>query len=129
MYLLQRQQVQVSRANLARWARYRIGCGPAGNSVFLRKGVIPMENNIVLKEGQNKAQAVTSDEIFKVTALLYFKEALAAQKYEDCEELVGIARKLGARQGEIDEMIAAHLRGDKPGGRNEARQGINRLRF
>ena len=60
-----------------------------------------VENNATL----NEEQAVTSNEIFKVTALLYLKEALLAQEYESCKELVEIAKKFGVQQGEIDEAI------------------------
>ncbi len=76
-----------------------------------------MKNNATLNGGG----------IFKVTALLYLQEALVKQEYESCKELVGIAKELGARQGEIDETIAAYLRGDKPGGRNEAKRPRNRV--
>ena len=82
-----------------------------------------MKNNATLNEGQ----ALASNDIFKVTALVYLKEALVKQEYESCKELVEIARKLGARQGEIDGTIASYLRGDKPGGQNGAVQRKNRL--
>ena len=83
-----------------------------------------MKNNATLNEAQ---QPVTSNEVFKVTALLYLQEALAKQEYESCKELVAIAKKLGAQQGEIDQAIAAFLRGDKPGGQGGAKQKKNRL--
>lgn len=60
------------------------------------------------------------DEIFKVTALVYFKDALVKQEYESCKELITLAKKFGAEQNEIDEVIAGFLRGDQAGGRNEA---------
>ena len=60
------------------------------------------------------------NELLKVTALLYFKDALAQQEYESCAELVGSAKGFGAEQGEIDEVIALYLRGGKAGGPNEA---------
>lgn len=65
--------------------------------------------------------------VVKATALLYFKEALAKQEYESCKELVGIAKKLGAQQGEIDAAIASYLRGEKPGGEGGGVQVKNRL--
>jgi len=42
--------------------------------------------------------------------------------------LAAAARELGAQQGEIDEAIAAHLRGDQANAPNEAKQPVNRLR-
>lgn len=80
-----------------------------------------MENNVTLKE-----QVLSADSVLKVTALVYFKDALAKQEYETCPELLGSARRFGAQQSEIDEVIASVLRG-KPGGRNGAKRSKNRL--
>jgi hypothetical protein len=66
--------------------------------------------------------------VLKTSALLYFKEALGRQEYESCAELAAAARELGAQQGEIDEAIAAHLRGDQAGAPDEGKQPVNRLR-
>jgi hypothetical protein len=63
----------------------------------------------ILKE----EQAVTSESLLKVTALLYFKEALQKQEYETCAELVAAARQNGAEQNEISEVIAGYIKGDK----------------
>ena len=68
------------------------------------------------------------EEVLKVSALLYFKEALGRQEYESCAELAAAARQLGAQQGEIDAAIAAHLRGDQANAPNESKQPVNRLR-
>ena len=65
-------------------------------------------------------EAAASDEILKVTALLYFQEALFAQDYEACAELVNAAASFGAQQSEIDAAIAAYLRADKAGGQKRA---------
>ncbi len=80
-----------------------------------------MENNTVIN------QEIEANEIFKVTALLYFKEALINQEYESCQELVGIAKELGATQREISETIIGYLRGDKAEGRG-AKEVKNRVR-
>ena len=82
-----------------------------------------MENKTINPE----EQVVTSDEIFQVTALLYFKEALLAQEFESCPALIGAAKKFGASEEQIKEVIASYLRGDKAGGRNGANQTKNRL--
>jgi hypothetical protein len=61
------------------------------------------------------------DEIFKVTALLYFKDALVKQEFESCKELVDIAKQYGAEQSEIDEVVTGFLRGDKTAGKQANR--------
>ncbi len=78
-----------------------------------------MENNALL----NQEQALGSDPILKVTALLYLKEALIAQKYESCQELIDTAKNLGVNSGDINAVIAEYLDADNPG-----RQKGNRLR-
>ncbi len=69
-----------------------------------------------------------TDDILKVTALLYFTEALQQQQFEDCKALILAAKELGAEQAEIQEVIAAYLRGDQGGGNREAHRVKNRLR-
>jgi hypothetical protein len=41
----------------------------------------------------------------KLTALLYLKEALQRQRYEDCQELIGVAREFGAAEFEIKDLL------------------------
>jgi len=78
-----------------------------------------MENNALLNQGH----APGSDQILKITALLYLKEALVAQEYESCQELIDTAKKLGANPGDISAMIADYLDADNP-----ARQKTSRVR-
>ncbi len=68
-----------------------------------------------------------NNEVLKETALLYFNDALLKQTYEECAELLSLARKFGASQDEINEVIKDYLEGRKPRGQNEANQG-SRLR-
>ncbi len=76
-----------------------------------------------------EANAILADEVLKASALLYFKDALVKQEYESCAELIGTAKQFGAAQGEINDVIAAHLQGDKAKRPDEASQsGKNRLR-
>jgi len=91
--------------------------GPSGGA--LREGVKEMENNILL----NEDQALASDQLLKLSALLYLKEALVAQKYETCQELIDTAKNLGIDQGDISAVITDFLNGGNPG-----RQRRNRLR-
>jgi len=78
-----------------------------------------MENNVLL----SPEQALGSDQLLKVTALLYFKEALVAQEYETCQELIGTAKNLGVDPGDISAVIVEYLNPSKPG-----KQKANRLR-
>lgn len=65
-----------------------------------------MEKNALL----NRGQAQGPDQILQVTALLYLKEALIAQEYESCLELIDTAKSLGAGQGDINAVIADYLK-------------------
>jgi hypothetical protein len=64
-----------------------------------------MKNNALL----NQEVAFGADQLLKVTALLYLKEALATQEYETCPDLIDTAKKLGVDPGEISAMIKDHL--------------------
>jgi hypothetical protein len=78
-----------------------------------------MENNaLVIQE-----QALGSDQLLKLTALLYLNEALVAQEYETCQELIDTAKNLGVNPGDISAVIADYLNAHNPG-----RQKANRLR-
>jgi hypothetical protein len=59
--------------------------------------------------GNIQGQASGSDQILKVTALLYLKEAIIAQEYESCRELIDIAKNLGAVPGDISAVIKDSL--------------------
>jgi hypothetical protein len=86
-----------------------------------------MKNNTLL----NEEQALGSDELLKVTALLYFKEALVAQQYETCQELIGTAKNLGVNPGDISAVIADYLKNPSILGKNTdapKKQGTCRLR-
>ena len=78
-----------------------------------------MEKNVQLIE----EQALGSDQLLKLTALVYLKEALVAQAFETCQELVGTARELGVEAAEISAVIAEYLNAGNP-----VRQRRNRLR-
>ena len=79
-----------------------------------------MEQEAVL----NQAPAVATDDVLKLTALVYFQEALYKQQYEGCKELATAARKFGAQQAEVDAVIAAYLRDGGPAGQS----GKNRIK-
>jgi len=85
-----------------------------------------MKENIVYQGAKERA----ADDILKTTALIYFKEALVLQKYEDCRGLAQKAKEFGARQSEIRKVIVEYLnKGEakRRGGAREIKGG--RLRY
>jgi hypothetical protein len=68
-----------------------------------------MKENIAFREGNNKPKY--HDEVLKATALIYFKEALFNEQYEDCRKLVRLAKRFGARQEDVRQVIAESNRG------------------
>jgi hypothetical protein len=47
---------------------------------------------------------VTRDPV-KLTALLYFREALLTQRYEEVPEFIRVAKEFGAMDREIEELL------------------------
>ena len=41
----------------------------------------------------------------KLTALLYLREALQNQRYEECPEFIRVAQEFGAQPREIEELL------------------------
>ncbi len=41
----------------------------------------------------------------KLTALLYLREAILAERYEECAEFIQVAKEFGAKDREIDELL------------------------
>lgn len=41
----------------------------------------------------------------KLTALIYLREALIAERYEDCAEFIAIAKEFGALENEIRSLL------------------------
>ena len=41
----------------------------------------------------------------KLTALLYLKEALKKERYEECPELIRVAKEFGAQDREVEELL------------------------
>ena len=82
-----------------------------------------MKENITFRGGNDKPKY--HDEVLKATALIYFKEALFNERYEDCRKLIRLAKRFGARQEDVREVIAESNRGvvippgvaEAPGGR------------
>ena len=87
-----------------------------------------MKENIVYNNERNKPE--TPDEVLKVTSLIYLAEALFNEKYEDCGELIKIAKRFGARKGDIRRVITESNRGVIVGRKKKGDGGRGgRLRF
>jgi 4-aminobutyrate aminotransferase-like enzyme len=85
-----------------------------------------MSNNLLC----NNNKPTIPNETLKATSLLYLREALLKQKYEDCTELIQTAKEFGAQQNEISGIIAEAVRGEQGGQQNEAnkqRKGRRRV--
>lgn len=41
----------------------------------------------------------------RLTALLYLKEALLRERYENCAEIVALAKEFGAENYEVDDLL------------------------
>jgi chromosome condensin MukBEF complex kleisin-like MukF subunit len=77
-----------------------------------------MGNNVLA----NEEQALGADQLLKVTALSYLNEALGAQRYEACRQIVDTAKALGVAAGDITATIADFLaRQESPGGQKTTR--------
>ena len=62
-----------------------------------------MRNDLIFQKTTN--EPTQKNEILKITSLIYFKEALEQQRYEECLELIQIAKQFGAIQEEINDVI------------------------
>ena len=72
-----------------------------------------MNNNTITNNRPN--DLVVYDRVLKATSLLYFKDALLNQRYEDCAELIRTAKSFGAQPGEISRIIAEATGADTGG--------------
>ena len=82
-------------------------------------------NNTIANNRPN--DLVVYDRVLKATSLLYFKDALLNQRYEDCAELLRTAKSFGAQPGEISRIIAEATGADT--GQNVAYRTKGKRRF
>ena len=67
-----------------------------------------MRNSLVLeKEGSS---ALAADSLLKATSLLYLKDALEEERYEECGYIIENAKSYGASRSEISAVVAKHIR-------------------
>ena len=70
----------------------------------------PMKNRIRKMSKTSQLKTIPRAKLLKVTALLYLKEALYKQKYEQCPELVQTAKRYGVTTEEVQMVIARYVR-------------------
>ena len=66
-----------------------------------------MRNNLIYT---NPKKPQAPNEALKATALIYLKDALVKQEFEQCPELVQKAQYFGANRPEIKKVIAEYLK-------------------
>ncbi|MBI3313554.1 MAG: hypothetical protein HYZ83_04920 [Candidatus Omnitrophica bacterium] len=49
----------------------------------------------------------------KTTSLLYIGEALRQERFEQCPEMIQIAREFGASEKEIESLVGSYVRHDR----------------
>ena len=87
-----------------------------------------MRNSLVYQNENNKPKA--PDELLKTTSLLYFKEALRDQRFEQCSTLIKTAKRFGAQNADIRKVINEYTNRGNAGQHNGANLAIGgRLRF
>ncbi len=59
---------------------------------------------ITILQGQIRSP-LRGEHPVKTTAISYLKEVLAQEKYEDCQDIIAIAREFGAPDTEIKEIL------------------------
>ena len=79
-----------------------------------------MKNNVTLNGNVNGQ--FYSNQVLKLTSLIYLKEALLAQRYENCAGLIREAKGFGAQQGEISALISEVFRGSQTDANYEVKQ-------
>jgi len=90
--------------------------------------VSKMRNNLVYTNENNKPKA--PDELLKTTSLLYFKEALRNQQFEQCPTLIKTAKRFGAQNADIRKVINEYTNRGNAGQRSEAIWALGgRLRY
>jgi len=68
-----------------------------------------MQNRIVNHGRKNNQDVNSRENMLKVTALLYLKEALYKERYEECPQLIEVAKRYGVEQDEIQKVISRHV--------------------
>lgn len=67
------------------------------------------KEHVMIDARNSKGNEVTLKKIeknpVKLTALLYLKEALLNQQYENCREFIEIAKEFGAQDFEIQNLL------------------------
>jgi hypothetical protein len=83
-----------------------------------------MRNNLIFTN-QNKPPV--SDEALKATALIYLKDALAKQEFEQCPDIIQSALNFGADKAEVAKVIADFIKGTNAAPYAFKRKGAGRF--
>jgi len=70
-----------------------------------------MKNNLTTRT-KNVTSTFNADDVLKITSLIYLKEALKTQRYEECSGLIRDAKSFGAKQSEINAVLAGYNKAD-----------------
>ncbi|MBN1586709.1 MAG: hypothetical protein JW937_04690 [Candidatus Omnitrophica bacterium] len=62
-------------------------------------------NKTLQNKHQNTPVRYVKKNPLKLTALLYLREALLWEEYEQCPELIGLACELGAQDFEVRDLL------------------------
>jgi len=65
-------------------------------------------NDYLLIE-RNGQEALFFEHPVKMTALLYLREVLQKQQFDECDDIICIARAFGAQDQDIDEIIEGYF--------------------
>ena len=65
-----------------------------------------MKNEISLNK--NKQKPFEQDETLKATALIYLRDALVNEKYEEAADCIKQAKRFGASQEEINAVLGSY---------------------
>ena len=61
-------------------------------------------------QADSSKETIGADSLLKATSLLYLKDALQRERYEECTALIQSAKGFGATSREISEVIAKYVR-------------------
>ena len=59
-----------------------------------------------LLEAPRASAPIAADALLKATSLLYLRDALEAERYEECASLIASAKSYGASESEISNALA-----------------------
>ena len=80
-----------------------------------------------LTAGSKAGKPVAADDALKLTTLLYLKDALEGERYENCAELIQTAKEFGAEQDDISQVIIGFIGKLRAARKSEAHERLRRF--